>query len=163
VTTSGYTEAYNAGNTGNITLGVFYKRMGPTPDTNVVCKGSGNADDAIVYACYVLRNVDNSVLDTAVTVATGSSTNPNSPSITTLTNKAMVMSLAISKVSDNAVTPPTGYANQVFTRDTQVNPATLSGATIIKTLYGVEDPPAWSNWASGDWRAVTVAIRAKIG
>lgn len=157
--TAGYTSAYNDTSV-DPAFDVSYKKMGLTPDTSVVCNGNtGSNLDGVVYACYVLRNVSSDVLDAVATAASGSSTNPNSPSITTVTDKCMVLSLAISAVNDSTITAPSGYSNQVNINVSDTNSYTTGGATFIKTDAGVEDPPAWSNWASGNWRAVSIALR----
>ncbi len=64
-------------------LGVFYKKMGATPDTTAVVDGLGNASDGNSAVALVFRNVDTSTpMDVAATTATGANSGfANPPSI----------------------------------------------------------------------------------
>lgn len=156
---SGYTQI--ALNAANVFVGAWYKRMGASPDASVVCYGSGNTGDTTAYGCYILRGVDTSTaLDAAATTAgETSSTNPNAPSITTVTNGAWVFALAGSKVNDATPGTISGYSNQIFANNTDTFSFTTAGATLEKTTAGAEDPAAWPSWATGLWYAITVALR----
>lgn len=139
---------------------VYRKVMGPVPDTEVVIAGSGSASDGGAAVAHALRGVNRwTPEDTTPTTATGSSTNPDPPSITTLTNKAWVFAFAASRTADGSVTAPTGYANQVDVSTGESNAAMAAGATKEVTAAGAEDPAAWTSWTTGLWATVSVAVR----
>jgi hypothetical protein len=160
--TSGYEEAFDPFDTQSPNFGAWYKVMGASPDANVVLQGTANVEDMVGYCGWVLRGADVSqILDTlAVTVGPTTSTNPNPPTITTVTGRAWVLAMAISTATDGSPGTPTNYDNVTFTSgaiDT-VN-VSVAGATIVKDTAGAEDPPAFPSWSSGTWYAATLAIR----
>ncbi len=158
---TGYTQIglYSAANT--LFFGAWYKRMGASPDSTVVCKGSGLSSDSVAYGCYVLRGVDTTTaMDAAGTTAGPSlSTNPDAASITTVTDNAWVIPVAGSKVNDAAITAPSGYSNHYTINQTDSSSMTVAGATLKKTTAGAENPASWTNWATGNWYAITIAVR----
>ena len=159
---SGYTQI--ALNTTSVFFGAWYKRMDVSPDSSVLCHGSANVNDATAYGCYVLRGVDTTTFADAAATTAGvtTSTNPDCPSITTVTNNAWVLALAGSRVTDGAITAPSGYSNHYTTVASDGASITVAGVTLEKTTAGAENPPAWSNWASGNWYAITVAVRPAV-
>jgi hypothetical protein len=157
---TGYTQV--AIHTGTAPIfGVWYKRMGATPDTSVVCSGGGNALDAVAYACQTFSGVDTTTaLDqTTTTAGPTTSTNPNAPSITTQTANALVIALAGSNNRDTTPGTVSGYSNQQNTNRNDTNDITIASATFLNVGADAEDPPAWSSWASGTWYAVTMALK----
>ncbi len=163
---TGYTPIYDSGNTlaTDPHFGVSYKVMGATPDTTVSCPGSGNAADGTAYGCYCLRNVDTTVIQDATRTVAGPTTsnNPDCPSITTVTDRALILALALDHLAgtgDTAITNPTNYIEQRTARGADNNDATVCGAAIIEPVAGTEDPPSFTAWTAGTWRTATVAIR----
>jgi hypothetical protein len=127
-------------------------------DTSVTCIGNGS--NQYNYMGIVFRNVDQSVIEDAVTTsASGSSANPDSPSITTVTDNALVMSIASTATGDSTVTDPPGYTR---INGTSHSFNSMYASYLIKTPAGAEDPGAWTNWSSGSWFALTVALRPAI-
>lgn len=160
--TAGYTQIFHT--TAALPfMDVSYKRMGATPDSSVTCKGTGNTSDGTSYGCIVLRGVDpTTLLDVAVVDAgPTASTNPDPPAITTVTNKAMVLALALSTSNDAAHTAPTGYSNNIGAGANDTNDSSVGGATKIVTTAGSENPGAFTAWTTGTWRGVTIAIRPR--
>lgn len=140
---------------------VFRKVMGAVPDTSFVCLGTGDANDSTVALSMSLRGVDiDTPEDAAPTTATGSSTNPDSPSITTTINNAFNLSIAASGVSDATFTRPTGYSNQVDDEEA-VDTNDISGGITHNQVEtaGAEDPGTWTGWSTGPWVAWSVAVR----
>lgn len=136
------------------------KTMGQTPDTTILITGTANGNDGEVAIAIALRGVDiNNPEDQTITTATATSTNPDGPSITTLTDKAWVISFAASKVNDTTVTVPTDYLNQVDINSNQINDMTVAGATKEVAVAAAEDPAAWGTWTSAEWITWTVAVR----
>ncbi len=159
---TGYSQiALYSGNTFNAAFGVWIKKMSASPDSSVVCNGNGNVQSSTAYGCYVFRGVDLTTPQdaTATTAGMTTSTNPNCPSITTATNNAWVLALAGSSVNDATPGTVSGYSNQYTTVGVDNINISIAGATFEKTTAGAENPAAWSSWSSGDWYAVTVALR----
>lgn len=162
VTTSGYTENYDATVTTN-SVSFSYKKMGVSPDTSVTCKGSGSSFDGAAYVVMIFRGVDTTTPIDATTVAfTNTTANPNSGSITTVTNGAAVISFASSVASDSAVTKPSGYSSQITKNSSSFGPITVAGSHTIVATAGAENPPEWTDWDAGRWIAATVALRPAV-
>lgn len=152
---SGWSTAIDqdSGGTGNLT--VFYKKMGASPDANIVFDQTTGAKAAIALAW---RGVDTTTAMDATATGTNNagSTTPDSPSITTVTNGAQVISIASGLVNDATITSPSGYGNQFAEARTGVS---VYSADVNKGTAGAEDPGQWSNMTSARWMAVTVALR----
>jgi len=157
--TSGYTEITTI-TSGGHRVGVWRKIMGATPDDSVTISGTGQPQDAHTAVALILRGVEvTQPEDATSTTASGSSTDPNNPAITTNTNTALVLAFASSRVNDTAITAPSGYNNQTNIAVSDTNPSTTAVATKEISPAGVEDPASWTDWASGTWGAITVAVR----
>jgi len=141
-------------------FGMWYKRMGSTPDLSVVCSGGGSNADGVAYGCWVLSGVNETTVEdvTATTAGPTTSTNPDGPSITPTTDGTWVISTSGGDVRD--LTPGTisGYSNQLDRDGNDTNDITVGGGT-FPWVSGAEDPPAWSTWASSTWYSITAAIR----
>ena len=159
VSTSGYTPINNVTSVGQQTR-VWRKVMGVTPDADVTITGTGQPQDAHTVVALILRDVEiTQPEDATSTIASGSSTNPDNPAITTVTNRAWVLAFASSKVNDSAITAPSGYINQTNIAASDTNNSTTAVATKEVTNAGTEDPASWTDWATGTWGAITVAVR----
>jgi hypothetical protein len=163
--TSGYTQVFLSPEAVRPAFAVHYKVMGSIPDTQVVGAGSPSTTNVgNAYGVLVLRGVDiANVLDAVATDATAAIGQPDSPSVTTVTNGAWVLSLCGSEVNDAAITEPSGYTKRLDFNQADSISFTIGAATIEKAVAGAENPGAWSNFDSNDWRAVTVAIRPSSG
>jgi hypothetical protein len=167
ITTSGYTKLHDqtvsvSGSNGRFT--VWRKVMGATPDSNVVIShtSGSSAPGAAVAVC--LRGVDPTTPEDATLTAAGptTSTTPDSPSITTVTDDAWVISAFGAGVSDTTVTAPSGYSNQVDRNSSFFAVNTVGAATKEIATAGAEDPASWTNLSSGNWSAVSVAVRPAV-
>jgi len=146
--------------------GMWYKVMGSTPDTNVVGAGSGSASNAVVYGSVVLRGVDTAnVLDVAATGTFDGATTtaPDSPSITTVTNNAWIIAAAVKRGANSTPGSISGYTYLAGGAATDTNRVSSHAAYKVKTTAGADDPAAWSTWTgetgAGNWDAFTAAIR----
>lgn len=159
MTTSGYTATVVG------TTILAWKRMGSTPDTSAVVNITGISSlFASAAVAIAFRGVDTTTaMDATITSANSSGTNPDSPSITTVTDGAGVISAFGSFVADAAVTAPSGYGDQVDIASTDTVPATAGMAWLTKASAGAEDPASWTNVSSGTWAAFTVALRPAGG
>src|SRR6185436_20120948 len=160
--TAGYTALHTDTTNTNCRGGVWRKVMGTTPDTTVVCQGAGNAADGVAYVSFVFRGVDNGTPeDATTTVTTNNATGfvPDSPSITTVTDGAVVLSLALTGINDATPGTVSGYSTPVSGNNNDTNPVTTAGCFITKATAGAENPAAYSTWTSSLGFAATVALR----
>jgi hypothetical protein len=157
---SGYTQIGIHTGSGPI-FGAWYKRMGGTPDASVVCSGGGDAQDGVSYCCWTFSGVDTTTAEdaTATTAGPTTSSNPNNPSITTVTDNAWVLAMAGSTAFDSTPGTVSGYSNTISQTRNETADLTSAGATLDKTSFGAEDPAAWSSWTSGQWYTITAALR----
>ncbi|HLM84194.1 MAG TPA: hypothetical protein VK254_03220, partial [Candidatus Bathyarchaeia archaeon] len=168
VSTSDYQTAKTFTGSGNTqpTMAVFYKVQGATTDTNVVVKADGAATTDSTAIGYVLRGVDNAnVLDqTATTAGVTTGTNPDPAAIVVQTNKAWVIASAVSVQAGDA-SPGTisGYTNHYQTTGSDTYNHTIAAATKEVATPATENPGKWSTWATGNWYAITTAIKAEPG
>ncbi len=141
---------------------VYRKVMGAIPDVSITLTSDGTLGDAMAAVGYALRGVFTSAPEDATpttsNVETGAA--PDSPSITTVTNGAWVLSFAAADGLDTTVVAPTGYSNQVDVVGNDSADVTVGGATKEIALAGAEDPPAWTTWTVvNDAHGWSVAVR----
>lgn len=163
--TGGYTQILkNITGVPLISVGCWYKVMGATPDTSVVCLGNGNSVDTTAYACYVLSGVDASVLDQTTTTngPNSGAANPTPPAIVTQSNNAMVIVCSLSQVSDNSTTAPSNYINKIGANGNDTNPSTIGMATRLVSPAGTETPASWTTWSAGNNFSYTIAIKPLV-
>ncbi len=140
---------------------VGYKVMGASPDTVVRCNGGGNSADGVAYVVMAFRGVHASVVD-AATQVTDQGGDPNSQSITTVTDGAAVISAFISEdASGSIVNPPTGYGNLVSVAQSDANPVSAGSAYRIKSPAGAENPTIWDTSFSGSADNISWTIALK--
>lgn len=165
VSTSGYVELVELHQSDfyHANLSVSWKRMGAIPDTIVTCVNNGGALNAVTGIAYVLRGVDTTTaFDVTSTTATGgNSAIPDPPSITPVTNGALIIICGGSPIDDGAVTVPTGYSNHAVV--SQVDTVSANVAMASKAWAGgADNPAAWTDWSTStnhSWAAVTMALR----
>ena len=160
ISTSGYTQIFTEANDLQLTFGVWLKKMGSTPDTQVVGVGGGDASEGVTYCAYIFHGVDPTTPQDAAPVhVNGSSTNPNPAQIDTATANAWVVPCTISSLNDASVTAPSGYTNQIDILADDTRNSTTGGATKAIASPGTENPANWTGWGNSRWRCVTVALR----
>jgi hypothetical protein len=165
--TSGYTTVYQS-DSGNTQAECYRKVMGGTPDASVQTNSNGSSGIVgLSVVAVVLRGVDTSTPEDANETFVGFSgaTQPDSPSITTVTDGALVISAIHAGILDAAVTAPAGYTNQVdIASNGSFIDHTTAIASAIKATAGAEDPGAWSDFGSStDGSALTFAVRPAVG
>jgi len=126
-------------------------------DASVVFPAGVNLDGN-ACAVIVLRGVDNTTPeDTATTLTTGTGA-ADSPSITTVTNGAWVISAFGGNFAVDPITCPTGYGNQVDITSSASTQVTVGAATKLKSPAGAENPGPWVDYF-GAFVAVSIAVR----
>ena len=140
---------------------IKYKRMAATPDTTV------NIEKHFITRCgYIMqawRNVNtDTAFDTAFTLATGDSSTPNSPSITTVNDNSLVISLGCLDDDDRTgITFPSGYTDtaEENTGGGGIVGGTVGVASKIISTASAENPGAFNFGSSDQWRAYSLALR----
>lgn len=137
-----------------------YKFMGATPDTTA----TGLAGTSI-HMAFAFRNVDTTTpFDVASpTMSVGGTLMPNSPSITTVTARSMIVSIGFldDDVVAASVTPPAGFtlidAAQYGSAGAG---ATVMAAQVLQNTAGAIDPGSFGSTGGDDaWVAATIALR----
>jgi hypothetical protein len=162
VSTAGYTELVELGLV-NSTI-ISYKFI--TSDTGLTGLGTTQSSDGAAYVALVFRGVDTTTpIDNSYASATGTG-EPNSPSITTLTDGAVVVSgfvLNESRTISGSV-GPSGYATvdgNYLVNTSDSNNVTVGATWKTVSPAGAENPGPWnlSGVPSADVRGITVALR----
>ena len=160
---SGWTQVGSTVDSGTLRTTVWRKTMGGTPDTTFVLVGTTVTSDVCAAVGYALRGVDlTTPEDAAPTTASGSSTNPDAPSITTVTAGAYGIDFAASEVVDGSIVAPTGWGSQVDISANDDQNLTVGGASLLHTTAGAKDPASWTTWSTGVWVAWSLAVRPSI-
>ena len=150
-----------------VDLETFAKRMGSTPDTQV----SGlTAESDMAHIAMVFRGVDTVTAIDATTTTTTSSGDPNSPSITTVTDGALVISVGVQDDDIATVSAgPSGYTLVTFGGSNQVqagvggNGCTMMAAYVTKATAGAEDPGVFTSSGNDSCAGHTIALRPVLG
>lgn len=161
---SGFTSLLTDDN-GNAALNAAWKRMSSAPDTSITCNGGGDANDAVSYVALIFRGVNSGTAIDASAVSAHVTSDPNSPSITTVTDNAAVISGFVSETNFSAtVNPPTGYGNRVFANISDARPVTSGAAWKLVPTAGAENPGVWDTSVSPTASnvSVTVALRPLV-
>jgi hypothetical protein len=167
MTTAGYTEVADlfANDTIDCNFGVFYKKMGASPDTTAVCKASGLTNDGLSAVALVFRNVDTTPMDVTPTTATGINSGlPNPPSITPADPSAVVVIAGGSGNNQGTLGGlnfPLGYTGVSAFADANTDTSTALAYNMAPS--SPEDPPIFTLGGLADgttyaWCAVTMAL-----
>ncbi|MEO0215666.1 MAG: hypothetical protein ABIL14_01445 [candidate division WOR-3 bacterium] len=172
--TSGYTKVADlfSDDTNDTNLGVFWKVMGATPDTSVVCDGQGGLNASVAGVCMVFRGVDTTTpMDVTPTTSTGINTfNPNPPAISWVTSGSWTVIVGAnghSRGSTGTYTFPTGYTTNALSRGADDNYDTTIGIGYNPNPALPEDPGVMIHSGTDNgmfsWCAVTLALRPASG
>lgn len=155
---TGYTNGQD-GLSNSVNYRWSYKFMGATPDTTATNLASNS-----VHIAFALRGVNTTTpLDvTPPAIASLSTGMPNSPAITTATNKAFIVACGF--LDDDAVassvTAPSTYT-LIIAADTTAGglPGTVMAAYKILNTAGADDPSAFGGSGTDTWVGATFALR----
>jgi hypothetical protein len=156
---TGFTNGQN-GTTNTVNYRWSYKVMGPTPDTTITGLSASGT-----HIAFAFRNIDTTnIFDvTTPAVATNTAGMPNSPSITTVNDDTIVVSIGF--LDDDAVqetvTPPLGYT-LARVRDNTVDLGTLMVAYKVLDAAGTEDPGVFGGDGTDAWVGATFALRKTV-
>jgi hypothetical protein len=150
---TGYTNGQNgASNSTNYRWS--YKFMGVTPDTTATNLASSSA-----HIAFAFRGVDTTTpLDvTSPAIATATSGMPNSPSITTTTDTAMIVAAGF--LDDDAVAASVTAPSTYTLINAAQNGATVMAAYKLKSPAGADDPAVFGGSGTDSWVGATFALR----
>jgi hypothetical protein len=169
-TTAGYVEIAElyANSSNDTQLGIYYKVLS-SAETDVTFT-NGSSTNGFVGA-YVWRGVNQTTpLDVTSTTATGTTSIPNCPSITSVTNNSVIIAIgtgsgSIGTGTPNAVlTVPSGMTNfsQIRTGASTDNDVVGGFASYLQETAGAYDPAAFGGGNSdtrNSFCVVTMALR----
>jgi hypothetical protein len=157
--TTGYTQV-RRDSIYSTAIGLWYKRMGTTPDTNVVCYGDANSNHPTAYLAIGLTGAHaTDPIDAGPNYRYASEV-PNCVTITTITDSAWVIAAAASTIFDATPGTISGYTNDVTTTQDDGYDLSVALATKLVPVAGAEDPGAWSDWGTGAVTSYTFAVKA---
>ena len=158
-----WTQLLSIDNSGAAPLraAIFRKIMGAVPDVSLSIQVLGNVDDAAAAIAVAFSGVNPSTPEDATTTsATGNSTNPDPPNITSITGGAILLAAAASRANDSAVSPPTAYTAIANTlASDNVDKTSAAMAYRLSVNPGVETPGPFQSWATGRWIAFSIMLR----
>jgi hypothetical protein len=160
MTTTGYTITSLSGN-----AKIAWKRMGASPDATIeISTGNSSGNNASAAVAIIFRGVDTTTaMDATVTTSFGfAGSAADSPSITTVTDGAAVISAFGRSIFDTAITAPSGYGDQVDASADDTADAAAAMAWVIKASHGAENPGAWTADTSNVYQAATMALRPLV-
>src|SRR6056297_1668349 len=158
INTSGYTTIYEYTLCDPNVL-IEYKVMGSTPDSVVNLTPGDTSGYNTNWIIEVWEGVSTSTpIDNTKQNNSGTSGMPDTPSFTTQTDDAVVISAGFLDDDDiaSSVSAPTGYSNLTANDG---NNSTVMVASKTKSSSGVEDPGAFSGSGYDYWKGVTFALR----
>ena len=167
--TGGWTSIPGLGtqpdNDDNPDSSAFYKIATGTSET-----ASGLTGTDTTYIMVALRGVDTSTpFDVNAVQNAASSGLPNSPSITTVTDGCLILSVGIIDDDNVAeqINPPDGYERIKIFDDEGTSGVDVGGNTIAisgkqQFVAGSEDPPAFTGSSTDDHKGYTIALRPKL-
>lgn len=162
VITAGYTELFDESTLNRFSAS--YKFL--SGDTSVECDGGGDADDGEAYVVLVFRGVDTgSPTDATSTIAFGLTNPPNPPSITTVTDGAVVVAGYLLSSDRTPASPPSGYTTGTSVKALDVNDVACAAAYRVIETAGAENPGSFGFTApdpSDDYTACSIALRPAV-
>jgi len=156
-------------NDSQLASAVYLKKMGSTPDTQIKIGDVWAAPtyDHQATVTMVFRNVDKvTPVDVLPQTATGATGDPDSPSITTITDKCVALSFGwLDDDIVTSVTAPSGYENLLWVNGGGI--AEQSENIMVSTKYlptaGAENPGAYVTNGDDLWYSLTMALRPHYG
>ena len=153
---SGYTSIDVTSSDGDIRY--MYKIMPNPVDSSAT--GLTNASDC-GHLAMVFRGVDTSnPINEFETATSSTNSDPDSPSITSTVNGAMIISMGF--LDDDLIstpTPPSGFTLGSFnTFGSSGSGGSVMGAYFSQTTAGSINPGVWNTSGSDWWGAITIAL-----
>lgn len=154
--------------TNTIRLRTAYKIYNSGTDGTCTVEGSTNAADGMTAVAFVFRgtNAGTFALDVTSTTATGSSTNPDPPSITPTDANCCIIAGAVSAVVDATPGTITNYTEPTTFVNTASDTNNSTTAMAYRILSGgagaAENPAAFSSWSTAAWVSFSVALRPSV-
>ncbi len=144
--------------------GAWWSRVSSTGTCTVNFVGGGSASDAVAFVGYCIRggNIGTQPDATATTAGPTTSTNPNPPSLTTVTDGAMALAFEFHLAATSSSAAPTNYSNLIANNRSDTNPVGCAGATRIIASHAAEDPGTFTNASNVSWFTITAALRPVV-
>lgn len=174
ITTSGHTallspDLYGNGSNNDVSMQVWRKVQGGTPDSTATVDGTGSASDSTSACSHVYRGVDTTTPEDATTQTDTRTTvisNYQNPAIDTNTDGAYV--LVSFCIGDNqaSLSGPSGYGDVQTTDQNSSNDITGYLSSKNVPTAGTETPGTITNLSAdgfGGTTAATIAVKPSSG
>lgn len=160
---TGWTAVYEA-YLSAVSLNVYWKRMGSTPDSVVNVAEFNEAWGDIPVITQAWRGVDTTTAidDTATSDNSPPTGDPDPPSFTTVTDGAMriIVGAQDDENEDASATAPSGYSNLVAEDQGDATyMSTIMMASKEAASAGAEDPDSFTTDGNDTWQAIHFALR----
>lgn len=148
---------------------IAYKIMGVSPDSTVDIEGNDDINFDGAYIIQAWRGVNTSqVMDVTEVNATGSSGDPNAPSITPVTNGSLVVIFGFQDDDGSTLTShPSGFTNTDFIATAASGTSNEASAMIASKTWntgdGAVDAAAWVISGDDEWKATSIVLRPATG
>lgn len=172
--TAGYTKVadLHISGTQDVDLGVFWKKMGASPDASAEVDGQGGADAAVAAVAMVFRGVDPTTpMDVTPAGTFGLITMHPNPLSLTHNNPAGVWTVIVgasghTRGGAGTYTFPTGYTVNALERGADDASDVTVGMGYRTDPANPEDPGVMTHSGADSigfsWDAVTLALRPKV-
>ncbi len=158
-TTTAYTQIVTTLVSGTLRYSVW-RRIVPTSETQAICTGTGNAQDASAGVAFVFRGVSTSTPeDATATSTTGLSSQADSPSITVVSCSDAILTM-MGLLANTAATAPSSFLNATSTGATDTQSCFAAGAWITNATTAALNPLPWTGFTAVSWGSATVALMA---
>ena len=161
--TSGYTVVFHNTTKANPGIFCYQKQLGASPETDVELDNDDVTGDPASTVLQVWRGADTTThLDVASTEATGVSSMPDAPSITTITDGCLIIAIGLldDDSVEGSVTLPSGYSNLLdWDAFTEGGDSTAMICSKEQASLGAENPAIFGGPGSDDWHGITMALR----
>jgi hypothetical protein len=165
-TPGGWTQLFSNGNPpSGLRVGAYYKIAAGTEDGTTVDFVTSDLCQAISHT-YRITNWHGTTPPEVGTIATGTSTTPDPPTLTPSWGAVDTLWIAcygLQFASANEPTAPTNYMNRTWGQSDSGG-STVGGATATRELNATSDNPGtFTSDISDDWGANTIAVRPGSG
>lgn len=162
---AGWTEFFDAGTAGQAGIAGAYRVADGAEGASITVTTTANRPDAWAVIRIAAGTFKSGTAPEAGTVATGSSTTPNPPSLTPSWSQGETLWIAACALKDAATARtvsswPTGYADNQTSQSSN-NTHELFFATKFAEAAS-DDPGTFTVSATGQWAAQTIAIRPNV-
>jgi hypothetical protein len=159
-----YTTLLTTGNgTGSVLSFGVHRFVQPSPvSLQALCSGTGTVTDATAAVGMIFRFASTGTPEDVTTTSTnGTSTTPDSPSITPATVDDIILTL-FGIFNNTQGTAPSSFRNSIQASTTDTRSCGCGMAWLTNGSTSAFNPASWTGFTSATWCSATVAIRSTV-